>query len=189
MSEVVRGGDLSVFGPSRDHRRKSSLTGTGVHTAKSLSPHNRAGLRSSSPHVGVLKNGKRIDMNLAYRRLSDANLALSSGGLSSLGGKARERTNSDTSSTNNSRLQKDYLPVDGDDVPLDSSDDDRSSDEEGTRGRKGQSKSPSTEGENKNTTPGTGRARGPRSTARSLIAAAEEERKFHMTPKTILILT
>ncbi|KAF4635347.1 hypothetical protein G7Y89_g2751 [Cudoniella acicularis] len=184
MAEAVRGGDLSVFSSSRDRGRNHSIVGTGISTAKSRSPHNRLGLRSNSPHVNpekkfVLDDGRVIDMNSAYRRLSDANLALSSGGLSSLGGKSRRRTNSgDAVGQGNSRLEKDYVPVDGEDALVDSSDEDHTSDEE-SRGRKtlaqgydGQLPDDHPE----STTLGMGRAKGPR-TARSLMAAAEEERQ------------
>jgi hypothetical protein len=183
MAEVVRGGDFSGFG-ARDRGRNSSVGGTGL-VAKSKSPHNRLGLRSNSPHLSpdptkvVLDDGRVIDLNSAYRRLSDANLALSRGGLSSLSGKSsRRRTNSgDAVDPGSSRLEKDYTPIDGEDAVLDSSDED-DSDEEQRRGRKKDSRSDSTENDNpESQTLGMGRGKGPR-TAQSLMAAAEEERKF-----------
>lgn len=181
MAEVVRGGDFSGFGP-RDRGRNSSVGGTGL-AAKSKSPHNRLGLRSNSPHLSpdstkfVLDDGRVIDMNSAYRRLSDANLALSQGGLSSLSGKSsRRRTNSGTATGSaGSRLEKDYTPIDGDDALLDSSDED-DSDEEQRRGRKKDSRPSPNENDPESQTLGMGRAKGPR-TALSLMAAAEEERK------------
>lgn len=187
MAEVVRGGDLGVFGP-RDKGRNHSIAGTGIGTSKSRSPHNRLGLRSSSPHLSpdtskfVTNDGRTIDMNSAYRRLSDANLALSGGGLSSLSGKGRRRTNSgDAVDPLNGRLEKDYTGIDGEDVLVDSSDeDDHSSDEEGIRGRrktiKGQNENLEEEHPESKTL-GMGRAKGPR-TAQSLMAAAEEERMY-----------
>lgn len=183
MAEVVRGGDFSGFGP-RDRGRNSSVGGNGL-VAKSKSPHNRLGLRSNSPHLSpdptkvVLDDGRVIDLNSAYRRLSDANLALSRGGLSSLSGKSsRRRTNSgDAIGPGGSRLEKDYTPIDGEDAVLDSSDEDYS-DEEQRRGRKKDSRSDSNENDNpESQTLGMGRGKGPR-TAQSLMAAAEEERKF-----------
>jgi hypothetical protein len=187
LSEVVRGGDLSVFG-SRDRGRNHSIATTGISTAKSKSPH---GLRSSSPQTSglgssedkfLLKDGRTFDMNLAYRKLSDANLASSEGALSSLGGKARSRTNSDANSVGNSRLKKDYVPIDGEDALVDSSDYDPSSDEEGSRGRKGKGKARPSDPENKSSTLGMGRATGSRSAPKSLLAAAEEESKLTFQP-------
>lgn len=186
MAEVVRGGDLSVFG-TRDRGRNQSIATTGINTAKSKSPHNRLGQRSNSPHSNLLQpdqnkftldDGRTIDMNSAYRRLSDANLARSSGGLSKLAsGKERRRTNSgDAHGVQTGRLEKDYVPVDGEDALVDSSDEDRTSDEEG-RGRRKSARG--FDGENQENEPktlGMGRAKGPR-TAQSLLAAAEEERK------------
>jgi len=183
MAEVVRGGDFSGFG-TRDRGRNSSDGGNGL-VAKSKSPHNRLGLRSNSPHLSpdpsklVMDDGRVIDLNSAYRRLSDANLALSKGGLSSLSGKSRRRrTNSgDAIGPGSSRLEKDYTPIDGEDAVIDSSDED-DSDEEQRRGRKKDSRSDFNESDNpESQTLGMGRGKGPR-TVQSLMAAAEEERTF-----------
>ena len=190
MAEVVRGGDLSTFGlTGRDRGRNQSIAGTGISTtAKSKSPHNRLGLRSNSPHASILSpdptkftlaDGRVIDMNSAYRRLSDANLALSGGGLSSLSEKGRRRrTNSGDVDPDGARLEKDYTPLDGEDALLDSSDEDYSDDER-NRGRKKDGRDGEGGGEDsdpESKTIGMGRAKGPR-TALSLMAAAEEERK------------
>ena len=194
MAEVMRG-DLGVLG-SRDRERNNSIAGTGINnTAKSKSPHNRLGLRSNSPHLGpeptkfVLDDGTPIDMNNAYRRLSDANLALSRGGLSSLSGKgARRRTNSGDAVTDSTRLEKDYTPIDGEDALVDSSDED-TSDEERPRGRKKDVIAEQTQNDDpESKTLGMGRAKGPR-TARSLMAAAEEERKYREVPNYKIKLT
>ncbi|KAH6680361.1 hypothetical protein B0J14DRAFT_263992 [Halenospora varia] len=183
MAEVVRGGDLSVFG-TRDRGRNHSIATTGINTTKSRSPHNRLGQRSNSPHLQpdqnkvTLDDGRTIDMNSAYRRLSDANLARSRGGLSKLAsGKERRRTNSgDAHGVETGRLEKDYVPVDGEDALVDSSDDDHTSDEE-SRGRRKSARGFDSENqENEPKTLEMGRAKGAR-TARSLLAAAEEERK------------
>ena len=187
MAEVVRGGDLSgVLGP-RDNGRHHSIAGTGITTSNSRSPHNRHGLRSNSPHVSpetskfTLDNGRTIDSNSAYRRLSDANLALSGGQLSSLSWKGRRRANSGNAidPLHGGRLEKEYTPF-GDDA-VDSSDEEHSSDEERTRGRKKTAKgqnSDNLEDHPESKTLGMGRAKGPR-TALSLMAAAEEEREHN----------
>ncbi|KAG9235867.1 hypothetical protein BJ875DRAFT_253720 [Amylocarpus encephaloides] len=184
MSEVVRGGDLSVFG-SRDRGRNHSVAGAGINTVKSRSPHNRLGLRSNSPHTNaltpdpskyvVLNDGRTIDMQSAYRRLSDANLALSGGALSTLAGKSRRRTNSD--GQNGNRLAKDYVPVEGEFLADSSDDEYHSSNEESRRGRKKHDKK--RDGEEvarpMTTTVGMGLAKS-HSAPKSLLAAAEEER-------------
>lgn len=190
MAEVVRGGDLSGFGV-RDRGRNNSISGTGISTAaKSKSPHNRLGLRSNSPQASMLnpdkfalKDGRVIDMNSAYRRLSDANLALSGGSLSTLSEKSlqRRKNSGDAVSPHGARLEKDYTPVEGEDAVVDSSDEyeGRSSDEEGQRGRKKAARDHDGDwgdSDPENKTIGMGRAKGPR-TALSLMAAAEEERQ------------
>jgi hypothetical protein len=175
MAEVVRGGDFSSFG-ARDRERNSSAGPNGL-VEKPKSPRNRFGLRSNSPRVGqdpdkfVLDDGRLLDKSSAYRRLSDASLALSQGGLSSLTGKkSRRRTNSGTGvGSSTSGLEKGYAPIDGEDALLDSSDEDYS-DEEQRRGRKKDSR-PGPESQ----TLGMERGKGSRTT-RSLMAAAKEER-------------
>jgi hypothetical protein len=120
-------------------------------------------------------------MNSAYRRLSDANLAKSGGGLSSLSEKSRRRrTNSGDAmipeDDGGGRLEKDYA---GEDALEDSSDEDgRSSDEERSRGRKKEGRENNNDGHESQTI-GMGRAKGPR-TALSLLAAAEEERTLNL---------
>ncbi|KAH8811957.1 hypothetical protein F5884DRAFT_877288 [Xylogone sp. PMI_703] len=165
MAEIARGVDLSGFGAVDNGHR---------HSSKSRSPHNRLSLRSASPHSGMLSpdqialdSGRVLDLNNAYRRLSDANLARSGTSLSALSAKKDRKGSKDTADDENTRLEKDYTPIDGD-LPDDSSDDIHSSDEE-NRGRKKESR-------DENTTLGMGRAKGPR-TAQSLLAAAEEERQ------------
>ena len=187
MAEVMKGGDLSSFG-ARDRGRHQSLPDNGISsTAKSRSPHSRLGLRSNSPHTGsgsdtskfTLRDGRVLDMNSAYRRLSDGNLALSGGSLSTLSEKGRRgrQKSGDSIAEGDARLEKDYVPVEGHDVVADSSEEDEhTSDEDGHRGRKKGDKD--AEGTNTESKPlGMGRAEGPR-TPRSLLAAAEEERKY-----------
>lgn len=182
MSEVIRGGDLSLFG-SRDRGRHSiASTGIGSSNAKSKSPSNRFNIRSSSPALGsdsdlVLDNGTHIDSNNAYRKLSDKNLAFAKGGLSALADRGHSKRTGSKSSVGPSgyRLQK------GEEY---SSDDNGDSSDDGRRGRKNSgSKSEAS-------TLGMGRAEGPR-TAQSLMAAAEEERESSSSSnsKPSLIIT
>lgn len=176
MSEAIRGTDLSLFG-SRDRGRNSiTSTGIGAGSSKSKSPHNRFDLRSSSPAQGsdsdlVLDNGTVIDSNNAWRKLSDAHLAKSKGGLSVLAEQGRRRRlgSKDGEGPSGSRL----TTADGEDA-FSSDDDPGSFSDEERRGRK---KSAGKSGDNENTTLGMGRAKGPR-TALSLMAAAEEEREY-----------
>jgi len=195
MAEVVRATDLGATG-GRDKGRHHSVTGTGIGTSTSKS------LRSHSPHTGmlspepistlVLDNGDELDMSNAYRRLSDANLARSKGGLSALPERSRRRrAGSDALSANGARLEKDYTPLEGEDTVADSSDDAFSSDEERHRGRRkgaGTVNRGEGDGHPESKTLGMGRAKGPR-TARSLMAAAEEERRYiqrsHHLPQLI----
>jgi len=192
MADVVRGTELgSSLG--RD-RGRNSIASTGIGNnsgSKSRSPHNRLGLRSNSPHASLLNtnssnllnnpgkfaldNGVVVDMNSAYRRLSDANLALAGGSLAGLG-KSRRRTDSgDNLAAEGARLVKDYS-YEEDDAVAESSDEDHShsSDEERNRGRK---KADGDEEDLEGSTIGMGRAKGPRQ-ALSQMAAAEEEREY-----------
>jgi hypothetical protein len=109
--------------------------------------------------------------------LSDANLALSSGGLSTLSEKSgRRRTNSgDAVGPDGARLEKDYTIIDGEDALLDSSDEDLKSSDDEQRGRKKEERREESPGSK---TLGMGRAKGPRN-AQSLMAAAEEERAYY----------
>lgn len=181
MAEVMSAGDINVYG-ARDRGRNQSIASTGIsHTANSRSPHNRLGPRSNSPQSNpdiskfVLKNGRVLDMNSAYRRLSDANLALSGGGLSTLSEKGRRRRtySGDAFAPDDSRLEKDYTTADGEDAVLDSSDEDSVTSDDEQRGRQKEDQY----NEPEEQTLGMGRAKGPR-TAQSLMAAAEEEREF-----------
>ncbi|CZT41021.1 uncharacterized protein RSE6_00700 [Rhynchosporium secalis] len=180
MAEVVRGGTISFFG-DKDRGRNKSIPTT-RNTTKSSSPVPRSILRPSSPSVRsdtskfVLNDGRVLDMNNAYRRLSDANLARSGGGLFSLGEKSqRSRANSDgVPSEIGARLEKDYANVNIEDVIVDSSEDDDSiSDDNELRGRKHEKRSGRA---NPNgSIARTRKSKGARP-AQSLMAAAEEER-------------
>jgi hypothetical protein len=80
--------------------------------------------------------------------------------------------------TGDGRLEKDYT---GGDEAEDSSDEEnrRSSDEERSRGRKKEKSEKTRDDDPESHTVGMGRAKGPR-TARSLMAAAEEERELKL---------
>ncbi|KAK1590639.1 universal stress protein family [Colletotrichum navitas] len=187
MADVIRGNEIPgiilpgerarhgsiASNPSINLGGRSSSRGQG---SKSKSPHGRLNMRSHSPNIGgrlqqipgtaVLDDGRVVDITTAYRKLSDANLAFSGGGLSGLAG--RKKTSADESGVG--RLTKDYLSPDGEELE-DSSDDDArsSSDEENQRGRK-MSPRPSESGAKQSET-----SRGNGKTL-SLLAAAEEER-------------
>ena len=163
LGEALRG-DLSNFGPSLKPKSRSSSN------AGSNSSNSPVGRRASSPRppsilspnsdkVMFLDDGQIIDASTAYRRLSDANLALSQGSLSSLRG------------SKDSRLVKDYLLQDGEDAVEDSSDD--SSSEDG-RGRRQD---------------GLDKDAASKPAPRSLLAAAEEEGKDRHFPKSQVSLS
>lgn len=196
IPDALRGTELgaSILGGygSKDGRgRHNSMPGTGFTPhSKSKSPLGRMDMRSQSPHSNrlapkkddltkfTLADGTVVDMNSAYRRLSDANLALSGGSLSALSAKSQRRRESGGATGNAAaRLEKDYTQ---EDALIDSSDDDDiySSDDDRHRGRK--KKSQHEEGQDdhhpESKTLGMGRAKGPRQSL-SLLAAAEEERQ------------
>lgn len=164
IGEALRGPDLSNLVLPGEHSRFSRKN-------KSKSPSSRFNLRSNSPFnptgrnqqqdVITLKDGQVLDMNNAYRKLSDANLLYGGSGLASL---ARKRTDND----GHGRIEKDNLSPYGELLP-DESDDDvaNSSDEEMQRGRK-----LTTRAESQDQTSG-----GDGNTAKSLLAAIEDERK------------
>ncbi|KAK6610902.1 usp domain-containing protein [Botrytis cinerea] len=182
MAEVVRSGvDLSGFGGGRDRERHNSIGSASGIAAKSKSPHNRFSPRSSSPaptdpsKYAVLDNGKVIDVNSAYQRLSDANLARSNGELSMLSQKSKQnRPDNEYFDINGPRLKKDYVPMEGEESVVDSTDE---SDDEGPRGRRKKARSvDGDDSERENKTLEMGQAKGPR-TPLSQMAAAEAERQ------------
>ncbi|KAM7223975.1 hypothetical protein V8F06_000448 [Rhypophila decipiens] len=176
MAEVMRGSDLSGLALPGDRGRHSVSGAAGRSKDKSKSPHNRLGVRSNSPHIStrplspagraLLGETQALDMNNAYRRLSDAMLARSGGSLSALG--RRQRSDELAGS---GRLAKDYIGPDGEILAEDSSDDNNSSSEdEGERGRK-----TARDGSKGLASPAE-ISSDPNRTARSMLAAAEEER-------------
>jgi hypothetical protein len=109
----------------------------------------------------MLDNGEILDMNNAYRRLSDANLIYGGSSLASL---ARKKPDY---SDGHGRIAKDNLSPYGELLP-DESDDDvaNTSDEEDQRGRKLTTRAESLDDNSK-----------PKNAAKSLMAAVEDERK------------
>lgn len=176
MQHLVRGGDVSSISLPGD-RGRHSIAGPSVRPgSKSRSPHSRLGARSTSPGNPLIHGrtkspaGKtliqdtypEVDMTNAYRKLSDLN-RLRAGGL--LANSVGRRKLDDE--PGGGRLVKDYLSPDGDVLLDDSSDEqDYSSQDEGSRGRKvaRDSDKPSRTLEAKQ--------------IKSLLAAAEEEREL-----------
>ncbi|KAF4781308.1 universal stress protein family [Colletotrichum scovillei] len=186
MVDVMRGNEIPGIILPGDRARHGSIASNPVmggrsssrgQGSKSKSPHGRLSMRSRSPNVSgrlqqipgtaILDDGRVVDISTAYRKLSDANLAFSGGGLSGLAG--RKKSSADDAGLG--RLTKDYLSPDGEELE-DSSDDDAhsSSDEENERGRK-----MSPRDEESNAKSGSSADKGDRKTL-SLLAAAEEER-------------
>ncbi|KAI9048998.1 hypothetical protein LZ554_006847 [Drepanopeziza brunnea f. sp. 'monogermtubi'] len=194
MAEAVRGGTMSLFGDPRDRGRNNSIALAGystIKTSKSKSPAGRSILRNSSPHalsfgpensMFKLKDGRVFDMKNAYRRLSDASLAMSGGGLSTLGEKKQQQQRGRASSMGaacgiNVRLEKDYRTIDREYVVMDSSEEDggRSvSDDDQQRGRRRNERRQ--ERANSEGPVGLRRAKVARQ-PQSQMAAAEEERE------------
>ncbi|KAF3054964.1 hypothetical protein GL218_07366 [Daldinia childiae] len=162
IGEALRGPDLSNLVLPGEHGRFSRKNN------KSKSPNNRFNLRSNSPFGNpsgrnqtqdiMMTNGQVLDMNNAYRKLSDANLLYGGSNLASLARKRQE-------SEGHGRIEKDNLSPYGELLP-DESDDDigNSSDEEMQRGRKLTPRAESQDSEDGNT-------------AKSLLAAIEDERE------------
>lgn len=191
MVEAIREAGLADY--VKDFRGRNAMASTNVGSHhKSRSPVNRFSSRSKSPGPSrlsappnvthnqpgkyTLDDGRIVDMNSAYRRLSNANLALAGGTLSDLASRSGQRRMSSgdaLSPTGGARLTKDYTFEEDEGALADSSDDyEATSDEETGRGRKaGKADTQS------KTTVSMGQAQGPRKTL-SLMAAAEEERTY-----------
>lgn len=190
LAEALRSGDFSGLQLPGDRGRKISY-GDRLNN-QSKSPTNRWSSRSRSPatfgtflgpNKAMLDDGQIVDINSAYRRLSDANLAFSGGSLSQLPLRKRSDEGGD------GRLIKDYLGPDGE--HLESSDEDEpfSSDDE-DRGRKKAPRSlnPDARGENDRNSSRSRSNQGSRQTL-SLLAAADEERKLTLSSKPFLLTT
>lgn len=173
IGEALRSPDLSNLVLPGERGR-----GFPRRTNKSKSPSNRFSLRSNSPHGSLLgnssgahqqsqgtlmlDNGQIVDMNNAYRKLSDANLIYGGSGLASL---ARKKA---ADSDGLGRIEKDNMSPYGELLSDEDSDDDaNSSDEESQRGRKLTTRADEQRGSS-----------APASSAKSLLAAAEEERTY-----------
>ena len=221
MASILQGQELEPLPRAGDQGRHNSTAG--IIGAKSRSPSSRINHRSQSPGGSMLNTnsfnlmpapntfttygGKVIDLNNAYRRLSDANLLKSGGHLSSLPVKSANERNpvgsgETLSPTGEVRLQKDYYrDHEAGEAAIETSDEAHSTDEDAwnstVRGRRkarrkkelGGGASDTEDSTNDKHSPskpppviktagpaGMGRSGGPRM-ARSLLGAAEEERK------------
>lgn len=184
VAEIIRNADLSGLilpgGQNSLHGRGPAPSARGSK-AKSRSPHTRLNTRSKSPGAALttrtlspagraLIAESQLDMQNAYRRLSDANLMRSGGSLSVL----PLRKHSDGNDIGNGRLTKDYLSPDGDELADTSDDDDNysSDDDQASRGRKTARSFPDDLPRSASAVGKDGRQ------PLSLLAAAEEERRF-----------
>ena len=181
LGEALRSSDLSTLQLPGERGRNSS--NNGMRGRNSKSPHDRLGSRSRSPATfspsmlgpgrAYLDDGQVLDINNAYRRLSDANLAFSQGSLSQL------PMNKPSADPGEGRLIKDYLGPDGEHLGSSEEEDPYSTDDEQVRGRKKEPRAlnPDAKGESDDGEFRSGSAgKAPRKT-HSLLAAAEEERK------------
>lgn len=214
MASIIQGQEFGHVVRGRDTGRHNSTAGIG---GSSHSPSSRLLARSESPGTGTLMqapglqttgkfmtdSGRIIDMNNAYRRLSDAALLNSGGGLSHLpmsNGSGRALGTGETlSASGEPRLQKDYYPDGGDgDGNIETSDEEAASgssaDEAwGQRPRRGRKRGRRRDGVDDDISNGNGsdadeetmsegpsrlgEVAGPRK-VKSLLAAAEEEREL-----------
>ncbi|KAF4504731.1 hypothetical protein G6O67_008140 [Ophiocordyceps sinensis] len=136
LGEPLRGPDLSTLQLPGDRSRNDAVGGRLGNQSKS--PHSRWEARSHSPaplapllssNKAKLGGGQLLNINNAYRRLSDANLAMASGTLAQL--PIRKRS----SDLGEGRLIKDYLGPDGEQLESSDEDEPHTSDDE-DRGRK-----------------------------------------------------
>lgn len=207
MTTIVQGQEMSALSRGRDSTRHGSAVGMGGGSMSPSGLYNRSrspgGRLMPTPGKFVTESGKVIDMNSAYRKLSDTALLNSGGELATLPIKpasSRALARGETlSPTGEVRLQKDPYPSEGDGAgAAESSEEDEprsgSSGDDGwgsssVRGRKRGRKSKETGkggGDREDSdldarapegSVGLGKAPGPRK-VKSLLAAAEEERKF-----------
>jgi hypothetical protein len=190
LGEALRGTDFSTLQMPGDRGRHSSV-GPRLGNS-SRSPHNRLSNRSHSPATfGTLLPPGRVatdeaqaeDFSNAYRRLSDANLAFSTGTLAEL---PLRKTSVEVGE---GRLVKDYLGPDGEYLGSSEDEDEAFSTDDEDRGRKKapRSLSPGAAGqdsESKSRSRSNGRDHRP---TRSLLAAADEERKYKLWRKKVAI--
>ncbi|RDA83294.1 hypothetical protein CP532_5739 [Ophiocordyceps camponoti-leonardi (nom. inval.)] len=177
LGEAMRSPDLSGLQLPGERGRNPSIGNRLGNQSKS--PHERWEGRSHSPAMfspalspsrAILGDGQTFDINSAYRRLSDANLAISSGSLAQL--PLRKRTEE----LGEGRLIKDYLGPDGEHLESSDDDDPNSSDDE-DRGRKTAPRTLNSDargdGEHSKSRSPSGREE---RQSLSLLAAAEQER-------------
>ncbi|EHK23839.1 universal stress protein [Trichoderma virens Gv29-8] len=164
LGDVLRGSEGGLQLPT--DRGRSPFGGSRLFNNQSKSPqtqNRRWASRSRSPATfstpqlppgkALLKDGQVVNLNNAYRKLSDANLIQSSGSLAQLPMRKK------SGEAGEGRLVKDYVGPDGEQLGSSDEEEEESSEDE-DRGRK---KSP------RSSQPG-GRQ------ALSLLAAAEQER-------------
>ena len=172
LGDALRGVDFSGLQMPTDRGRHSSI-GPRLGN-KSKSPHDRPSNRSQSPANfrtlatppvrPPLDDIETEDFSNAYRRLSDANLAFSSGSLSQLPRKKSE-------DVGEGRLVKDYLGPDGEHLGSSEEEDEPFSSDDEDRGRKKAPRPLNLDVKSE------GSPRGGKRKTLSLMAAAEEERE------------
>ncbi|PTB68966.1 hypothetical protein BBK36DRAFT_1166837 [Trichoderma citrinoviride] len=182
LGDALRGSESGLQLPT--DRGRSPFGGSRIFPNQSKSPqtqNRRWGSRSRSPATfstppplppgkAMLKDGQVVNLNNAYRKLSDANLIQSSGSLAQLPMRKK------SVEAGEGRLVKDYVGPDGEHLESSDEEDEESSDDE-DRGRK---KSPrslihGTGLDNGQSSVGSSSQSGGRQ-ALSLLAAAEQER-------------
>jgi hypothetical protein len=175
LGEALRNPDMSGIQLPGDRGRNRSV-GSRL-SGKSTSPHGRLANRSRSPAPyspqlpsgkAYLNDGQVLDISSAYRRLSDANIALSGGSLSQLPPRKR-------SDEQSGRLAKSYIGPDGEQLDSSEDDDEDYSTDDEERGRKKAPRSIHGDGGEDKEKRDTSTTSNKRET-KSLLAAAEEER-------------
>ncbi|TFB06923.1 hypothetical protein CCMA1212_000680 [Trichoderma ghanense] len=181
LGDALRGSESGLQLPT--DRGRSPFGGSRIFPNQSKSPqaqNRRWGSRSRSPATfsapplppgkAMLKDGQVVNLNNAYRKLSDANLIQSSGSLAQLPMRKK------SVEAGEGRLVKDYVGPDGEHLESSDEEEEESSDDE-DRGRK---KSPRSlihdTGDNGHSSIGSSSQSGGRQPL-SLLAAAEQERK------------
>ncbi|KAL7951804.1 hypothetical protein V8C42DRAFT_17910 [Trichoderma barbatum] len=160
----------SPFGGSRlfNNQSKSPQTQNRRWASRSRSPatFSTPQLPQLPPGKAVLKDGKVVNLNNAYRKLSDANLIQSSGSLAQLPMRKKSEE------AGEGRLVKDYVGPDGEQLESSDEEEEESSDDE-ERGRK---KSPRSLIHDDGQPAASSSSQPGGRQALSLLAAAEQER-------------
>lgn len=181
LGEALRSSDLSNLVLPGERGRKASGGVPSRLSGGSRSPHNRLTSRSRSPATfssklgsgkAYLNDGQVVDLNNAYRRMTDANLATSGGSLSQLPKKKKTQAGE-------GRLIKDYLGPDGEHLGSSEDEEPFSTDDED----RGRTKTPRPlNSDATGISHSLSRSRSPevKRKSLSLLAAAEEERKCHV---------